>query len=79
MQKRKVVGFLAIETSYRCPFCGGALELAEDDYHIWFGCGRCLRYVKREKKGVVRRFVDYRKKRFNWRGMMNELYKLYTR
>jgi hypothetical protein len=27
---------------------------------------------------VVRRFVNYREKKFNWSGMMAELYRLYT-
>jgi len=61
-----------------CPFCGGALELAENDNYVWFGCRRCVRYVKREKRQIVKRFVDYREKRFNWVSMMAELYHLYT-
>jgi DNA-directed RNA polymerase subunit RPC12/RpoP len=68
-----------VETSYKCRFCGGALELAEDSRYLWFGCRRCLRYVKREKMALVRRFVDRRKRRLNWRGMMSELYWLYTK
>jgi len=65
--------------TYRCPFCGGALELAENDNYVWFGCRGCMRYVKREKRALIRRFVDYRGKRFNWIGMMAELYHLYIR
>jgi transcription initiation factor IIE alpha subunit len=61
-----------------CPFCGGALELVESDNYVWFGCRRCMRYVKRGKRELVRRFVDYRKKRFDWVGIMAELYSLYT-
>jgi hypothetical protein len=37
-----------------------------------------MRYVKREKREIVRRFVDYRGRRFNWSGMMAELYRLYS-
>ena len=62
-----------------CPFCGGALELVEDTTFVWFGCRRCMRYVKRDKKEVVKRHVDYREKRFNWVGMMAELYQLYKK
>lgn len=62
-----------------CPFCGGALELAENDNYVWFGCMRCMRYVKREKRTLLKRYVDYREKRFNWVGMMAELYQLYSR
>jgi transcription initiation factor IIE alpha subunit len=61
-----------------CPFCGGALELVENDNYVWFGCRRCMRYVKREKREVVKRHVDYREKRFDWVGMMAELCHLYT-
>jgi hypothetical protein len=64
---------------HTCPFCGGVLELVEDDNYVWFGCRRCMRYVKREKRQIVRRYVDYKKKRFNWSGMMAELYSLYIR
>jgi hypothetical protein len=62
-----------------CPFCGRALELVENDNYVWFGCRRCMRYVKRGKRELVRRFVDYRVRRFNWSGMMAELYRLYSR
>jgi phage FluMu protein Com len=68
----------AIVLTYRCPFCGGALELVEGASHVWFGCMRCMRYVKREKREMVKRFVNYREKKFNWSGMMAELYRLYT-
>ena len=37
-----------------------------------------MRYVKRVKREIVRRFVDYRGRRFNWSGMMAELYRLYS-
>ncbi len=70
---------LVVETRSTCPFCGGALELVEDESFVWFGCKRCMRYVKREKKTFVKKFVDYRERRFNWVGMMAELYELYTK
>jgi hypothetical protein len=38
-----------------------------------------MRYVRRDKREVVRRYVDYREKRFNWSGMMAELYQLYVK
>jgi len=66
-----------VKTVNTCPFCGDALELVEDDKFIWFGCRQCMRYVKREKRQIVRRFVDYRRRKFNWSGMMAELYQLY--
>ena len=69
----------AVTLALKCPLCGGALELVEDATFVWFGCRRCMRYVKREKRQIVRRYVDYRKKRFNWIGMMAELYHLYIR
>jgi hypothetical protein len=68
-----------VETVNTCPFCGGALELIEDDYHVWFGCRRCLRYVKRDKRAIVKRYIDYKEKRFNWIGVMAELYSLYLK
>ncbi len=71
--------FITVETVCTCPFCGGALELVEDAYYVWFGCKRCMRYVRREKKQIVRRFVDYRERRFDWVGMMAELYQLYAK
>jgi hypothetical protein len=69
----------SVETVNVCPFCGGVLELVEDERYVWFGCRRCMRYVRRDKKEVVRRHVDYREKRFNWIGMMAELYELYVK
>jgi hypothetical protein len=77
--ERKTMDLIAVETAAICPFCGCALELVEDDSFIWFGCRRCLRYVKREKRALVKRFVDYRKRRFDWIGIMAELYQLYTK
>jgi transcription initiation factor IIE alpha subunit len=68
----------AVPLRSTCPFCGGALELVENDNYVWFGCRRCMRYVKREKRQIVRRFVDYREKRFDWVAMMTELYRLYN-
>ncbi len=70
---------LVVETMDTCPFCGGALELVEDATFVWFGCRRCMRYVKREKREIVRRFVNYRERRFNWSDMITELYQIYTR
>jgi endogenous inhibitor of DNA gyrase (YacG/DUF329 family) len=69
---------MSIETT-PCPFCGGALELVEDKRYIWFGCRRCMRYVRREKRQIVRRFVNYRNKTFDWVGIMAELYHIYRR
>jgi tRNA(Ile2) C34 agmatinyltransferase TiaS len=71
------MGLVTVETVNVCPFCGGVLELVEDESTVWFGCRRCMRYVKRDKREVVKRHVDYREKRFNWSGMMAELYQLY--
>jgi tRNA(Ile2) C34 agmatinyltransferase TiaS len=68
----------AVTLLLKCPFCGGALELAENGNYLWFGCRRCMRYVKREKRQIVRRFVDYRGRKFDWVGIMAELYRLYT-
>ncbi len=70
---------IVVETVNTCPFCGGVLELVEDDRYIWFGCRRCLRYVKREKRAIVKRHVNYKEKRFNWVGIMAVLYNLYTK
>ncbi|MGK0550325.1 MAG: hypothetical protein ABWU84_12020 [Pyrobaculum sp.] len=66
-----------ITTLLRCPSCGGALEILEDEYYVWFGCRRCLRYVRRGKRELVRRYVDYSARFFNWRGLVEELYALY--
>jgi len=68
----------AVTLVLKCPLCGGDLELVENDNYVWFGCRRCMRYVKRGKRELVRRFVDYRVRRFNWVGMMAELYRLYN-
>ncbi len=68
-----------VETTTICPFCGSVLELVEDERYVWFGCRRCMRYVKREKREVVKRHVDYRERRFNWVGIMAELYQLYAK
>ena len=68
---------IAVETVNICPFCGGVLELVEDDRYVWFGCRRCMRYVRRDKRMLVKRFVDYRERRFDWVGVMAELYQLF--
>ena len=75
----KAMDLIVVKTVNTCPFCGGALELVENDRYVWFGCGRCMKYVRREKRQLVRRFVNYREKKFSWSGMMSELYKLYTK
>ncbi len=79
MQRGRIMGLVTVETVNVCPFCGGVLELVEDESSVWFGCRRCMRYVKRDKRAVVRRHVDYRERRFSWVGMMAELYELYTK
>ncbi len=79
IQRRRVMDLVVVETGSACPFCGGALELVEYESSVWFGCRRCMKYVKRDKRAVVRRHVDYRERRFNWVGMMAELYELYTK
>ncbi|ACB39644.1 hypothetical protein [Pyrobaculum neutrophilum] len=71
------MGLISVETASVCPSCGGPLELVEDGVFLWFGCRRCMRYVKRGKRDFVKRFVDYRSRSFNWSGMMAELYRLY--
>ncbi len=68
---------LAVEVASRCPLCGSAMEIVEDNTYVWFGCKRCLRYVKREKRELARRYVNYSVRLFNWRGLMEELYALY--
>jgi sarcosine oxidase delta subunit len=77
--RRRAMDLTVVETVNACPFCGSVLELVEDASFVWFGCRRCMRYVKREKRQIVKRFVDYKKRRFNWRGMMAELYQLYAK
>ena len=53
------------------------MEILEDEYYVWFGCRRWLRYVRRGKRELVRRYVDYSARFFNWRGLVEELYALY--
>jgi hypothetical protein len=76
--RRRAMDLIVVKTASVCPFCGGVLELVEDDAFIWFGCSRCMRYVKREKR-IVKKFVDYRERRFDWIGIMAELYQLYAK
>ncbi len=73
------MNLFAVETTAICPFCRGVLELVEDESYIWFGCRRCVRYVKREKRALIKKFVDYRQRRFDWIGIMAELHQLYTK
>jgi hypothetical protein len=71
---------IIVKTANVCHICGvDALELVEDEQYVWFGCKRCMRYVRREKRQIVKMFVDYRGRRFNWSNMMAELYRLYTK
>ena len=69
--------FTVTYTTYRCPFCRGALVIVEDESYVWLGCKRCLRYVKRDKRELTRRYVNYKRRFFNWRGLVEELYALY--
>lgn len=71
--------FLAVEVASRCPFCSGAMEILEDEKYVWLGCRRCLRYVKRDKRELTRRYVNYKRRFFNWRRLMAELYAAYRR
>ena len=73
------MGLVSVATATVCPFCGYILELVEDASSVWFGCRRCMRYVKRDKREIVKRHVDYRERRFNWSGMMAELHQLYVK
>ncbi|MEZ0319033.1 MAG: hypothetical protein ABWK05_03435 [Pyrobaculum sp.] len=66
-----------VEVEYTCRYCGGRLELVEDENFVWLGCKSCMRYVKRGKKELVKRFVDYKNRRFLWTSMVTELYGLY--
>jgi hypothetical protein len=78
--KRRRAGCMdltVVEVASRCPFCSGALEIVEDKSYIWFGCRRCMRYVRREKRELTRRYVDYTSRRFDWRGLVSELYAVY--
>jgi hypothetical protein len=68
-----------VETAYTCHICNGPLELMEDKHNVWLGCKRCVRYVKRDKIVMMRRFIDRRKRKFYWRQMLDELYYIYTR
>jgi tRNA(Ile2) C34 agmatinyltransferase TiaS len=77
--RKRAMDLTVVETVNTCPLCGGALELVEDGSSIWFGCRRCMRYVKREKRIIMKRFVDYRTRKFDWIGIMAELYQLYTK
>ncbi len=67
-----------IMTSHTCPLCGFSLEMLEDDELVWFGCGRCLKYVTAKKRDLVAKFFDYRHKRLMWSTMLEELYSSYT-
>jgi hypothetical protein len=62
----------------KCPFCGRALELVEDGERVWFGCAGCLRYVVASKCELVRRYINRKRRVFNWRGIVLELYSLYA-
>lgn len=70
---------IEVKTAIACPSCGDALELVEDERHVWLGCRRCVRYVRRDKREAVKRHLDYRERRFNWVGLMAELYWLYVK
>jgi len=49
----------------------------EDGRYLWFGCWRCKIYVRREKGELAKKFVDYRRRRFMWSQMMEELYRIF--
>ncbi|MEM1598568.1 MAG: hypothetical protein QXP31_11780 [Pyrobaculum sp.] len=76
-KRRRSSVVFAVEFEYVCRHCGGRLELVEDENFVWLGCKSCMRYVKRGKKELVRRFVDYKNRRFLWASMVAELYGLY--
>jgi hypothetical protein len=71
----------AVTLMPKCPFCGGALELVEGASRVWSRLVwmQAVHEICQEReKRDVRRFVDYRGRRFNWSGMMAELYRLYS-
>lgn len=51
--------------------------MLEDKDFVWFGCVNCWRYVKRSKRDLLRRFVDYRSGKFMWSDMLEALYNNY--
>lgn len=63
-----------------CPFCGGFMEIVEDERYLWFGCRSCMRYVRREKRELVRLYIARRGRGgvFYWREMIDDLYRLYS-
>lgn len=74
-----MTGVEVAQLAVSCPYCGETLEIVEDRSYVWFGCSRCLRYVRREKRELARRYVNYPARFFNWRGLIEELYTLYAR
>ena len=64
-----------VTTTYRCPRCGGALELLEFRHEACMACWRCLRVACVSARKLRRLYVTRR--RFNWRGMVEGLYRLY--
>ncbi len=72
-----MMDLFTLEIGARCHICGAALEFIEDGEYVWLGCRRCMRYVKKEKRSLVRRYFDYRARRIDWRTMIHELYEIY--
>lgn len=72
------VDVLVLYTKFQCPKCGGSLELLEDETYVWLGCKHCMKYVKRNKRDLVRQYVNYRDRTFRWADMMSELYSWFS-
>ena len=72
---REALPVAEITTTYRCPHCGGALELLEFRHEVCIACWRCLRAacvpVGRLRRLYVTRW------RLDLRGMVEGLYKMY--
>jgi len=64
-----------VVTTYRCPHCGGALELLELRREACIACWRCLRVACVSARKLRRLYMT--RQRFDWRGMVLAMYRLY--
>ncbi len=67
---------LRLFLNVKCPFCGSALEMIEDDRHIVIRCPECRRYIKVSKRYFLRNYIDYNdgNVEVNWSEFIRDIY-----
>jgi hypothetical protein len=67
-----------VATTLPCPHCGAKLWLVESGGWLCLTCSSCLRMACVSDRALAR-YVDLRRKRFNWRRMLRDMQQVIAR